>query len=95
MTGLVIIGLFGLFLPWIFSGVRLLHAYDFWGCCKPCCDSIALALFVGWLAYRVGPGCANELKERVSELDEIRLDDGLGDDTADYGRRVLPGVCAD
>ena len=35
VTGLIIIGLFGVFLPWIFSGIRLFHTYDFWGALDP------------------------------------------------------------
>ncbi|MEH6515144.1 MAG: SxtJ family membrane protein [Halioglobus sp.] len=30
-TGLIIIGLFGFFFPWMFSGIKLFHTYDFWG----------------------------------------------------------------
>ena len=34
-TGLIIMVLFGILLPWVFSGVRLFHSYDFWGVLDP------------------------------------------------------------
>jgi len=34
-TGAIIIVLFGLFFPWLFSEIKLLHTYDFWGALEP------------------------------------------------------------
>jgi len=34
-TGAIIIVLFGLIFPWLFSGIKLLHTYDFWGLLNP------------------------------------------------------------
>jgi hypothetical protein len=34
-TGAIIIGLFGLFFPWLFSEISFKHTYDFWGSISP------------------------------------------------------------
>ena len=49
VTGVVIIGLFGLLLPWIFSGVRLFHAYDFWGAVNPPVTALRWPFLLGGL----------------------------------------------
>jgi hypothetical protein len=49
VTGLIIIGLFGLFLPWIFSGVSLFHAYDFWGALDPAVTALRWPFMLGGL----------------------------------------------
>lgn len=49
VTGLIIIGLFGLFLPWIFSGVSLFHAYDFWGFLDPAVTALRWPFMLGGL----------------------------------------------
>lgn len=49
VTGVVIIGLFGLLLPWIFSGVSLLHAYDFWGAVNPPVTALRWPFLLGGL----------------------------------------------
>jgi len=49
VTGLIIIGLFGLFFPWIFSGIVLLHAYDFWGVLNPAVTALRWPFMLGGL----------------------------------------------
>ncbi len=49
VTGLIIIGLFGLFLPWIFSGISLFHAYDFWGALAPAVTALRWPFMLGGL----------------------------------------------
>ncbi len=49
VTGLIIIGLFGVLFPWIFSGIRLLHAYDFWGALDPAVTALRWPFMLGGL----------------------------------------------
>lgn len=49
VTGLIIIGLFGIFLPWIFSGIRLMHSYDFWGALQPAVTALRWPFMLGGL----------------------------------------------
>ncbi len=46
-TGLIIIGLFGLFFPWLFSGITLLHSYDFWGALNPSVTALRWPFMLG------------------------------------------------
>jgi hypothetical protein len=34
-TGAIIIGLFGVFFPWLFAEITFTHTYDFWGAISP------------------------------------------------------------
>lgn len=47
VTGLIIIGLFGLLLPWLFSGIRLFHTYDFWGALNPAVTALRWPFLLG------------------------------------------------
>ena len=49
VTGLIIIGLFGFLFPWIFSGIRLFHAYDFWGALNPAVTALRWPFMLGGL----------------------------------------------
>jgi saxitoxin biosynthesis operon SxtJ-like protein len=49
VTGLIIIGLFGVLFPWIFSEIRFLHAYDFWGALTPAVTSLRWPFLLGGL----------------------------------------------
>ena len=49
VTGLIIIGLFGVFFPWMFSGIRLFHAYDFWGALSPAVTALRWPFMLGGL----------------------------------------------
>lgn len=49
VTGLIIIVLFGLFFPWIFSGIKVLHAYDFWGALEPAVTALRWPFMLGGL----------------------------------------------
>jgi hypothetical protein len=47
VTGLIIIGLFGLFFPFIFSGITLQHSYDFWGLLDPARTALPWPFILG------------------------------------------------
>lgn len=54
VTGLIIIALFGLFFPWIFSSIRLFHAYDFWGAVNPAISAFRWPFLLGALFVVLG-----------------------------------------
>jgi hypothetical protein len=47
VTGLIIIGLFGLFFPFILSGIKLFHSYDFWGALEPARTALSWPFMLG------------------------------------------------
>ena len=49
VTGLIIIVLFGLVFPWLFAGIRLFHAYDFWGTLEPAVTALRWPFLLGGL----------------------------------------------
>ncbi|MFK7974594.1 MAG: SxtJ family membrane protein [Halioglobus sp.] len=49
VTGLIIMALFGLFFPWVFSKITLLHAYDFWGALSPAVTALRWPFMLGSL----------------------------------------------
>jgi hypothetical protein len=54
VTGLIIIGLFGILFPWMFSGIRLFHAYDFWGALNPAVTALRWPFMLGGLLIAWG-----------------------------------------
>jgi len=48
-TGAIIIVLFGFFFPWIFSGIKFVHAYDFWGVFDPAVTALRWPFMLGGL----------------------------------------------
>lgn len=49
VTGLIIAILFGLIFPWVFSEIKLLHRYDFWGAFNPAITALRWPFMLGAL----------------------------------------------
>lgn len=47
VTGGIIAVLFGVFFPWMFSGIKLFHSYDFWGALSPSVTALRWPFLVG------------------------------------------------
>jgi hypothetical protein len=47
VTGLIIIGLFGLFFPWMLSEITLMGDYDFWGVFDPAVTVVRWPFILG------------------------------------------------
>ena len=62
VTGLILIGLFGFLFPWLFTEIRFLDSYDFWGALEPSQTALRWPFMLGGLLIIWGLAAPMSLK---------------------------------